>query len=423
MSIQNTEKRIPMDAFRDAPPAPPTRQPKTITATREVDPELVDSETPTTEASKVTPPKADPLGHPQWLIDSEPPQGTNHRTYWSIYTALKLYSKPKAKVPNFWGSFDDHIAENHAFVHDNSDDTMAIIVYVTVKGGGGKTTTCTWDGAEDAVVTDGISLIIDADSTAIESAAERLETPREGYLTTPQAADKILRLNWVPTPEQITTFSPRHEESHVRVLTMDTSDLSREEMTTVLQALKPAVHTLFVDTTPGLKETNTYGALDAATLVVVSTLYDNTSAMNAAKITLENKEYGLRSRLARGDDVILAIHGVEPRDYNRRYQYEQAEKFNLRPDQISLFPYDPYVAKARPVRRAEASKKYLFALSEHRRRCAEKAIAWNKKYPLDLLPGSDEKPSVGQPADDATSASQPAADPIGATPVSLEGSA
>lgn len=345
----------------------------------------------------VRPPQSKSSGDlPQWLIDSEPPKGSDQWVAWKTYVMTKSYRRPGVPVPNLWGSYRARIAENHAFVRKESDDSMAIVAVVSVKGGGGKTTTTTWDGAEDSELTNGLTLILDADSSGVESASERLsiensEYDREFYLSTPQVADKILHRGWIPTAEQLTFFTTKHAASRVRVLAMDTSDLSRAEMKQVLRALKPSVHSIYVDTTPGLKEPNTYGVIDAATLVVVSTIYDNTSALNAAKQTLDTKEYGLRQRLANGDDVILAVHGVESRDFNPRYQYQVSEEFGLQPNQISLFPMDKYAFKARPVDRGKVSERYLFALSEHRRRCAEAAIRWNQKYPLNPLPGDDEE--------------------------------
>lgn len=418
------------------------------------DPSDVTAQTP--EEAPVTPLPASSSDVPQWLIESEPRRWTDQWIAWKSYKTAKCYLRRNIPLPDFWGPYRPRILENHAFVRRESDFSMAIVVVVSLKGGGAKTTTTTWDGAEDSELTSGLTLIVDADSSGIESAAERLSISTdpaisEFFLSTPQVADKILNRNWVPTSEQLVYFTAKHEASRVRVLTMDTSDLSRSEMAQMLRALKPATHSIYVDTTPGLKEQNTYGAIDAATLVVVSTIYDNTSAINAAKQTLRTAEYGLQKRLAAGDDVVLAIHGVEPKDFNPRFQYEQAAEFGLKPDQVSLFPMDKYAFKARPVDRSKVSERYLFALSEHRRRCAEAAIRWNEKYPMNPLPGDDEatdllvaakaaanlkaeRRTINRKAEKLarkmvrqmnsnTSVSQPAAETNGDTNVTLEGSA
>lgn len=325
---------------------------------------------------------------PDWAIASRPQKVGIRRLLWFFYCLLRLHKYDWIPVPRACGSYQRREAENWGFVRATSDQVMAIIATIGGKGGILKTTILTWLAAGWARASTGFTVLVDADSNATTSASRRFEVKPEDTLATSQMSDMILHHGWQPTCEDLVRLLACHLESMVRVTYMPPKKtIAGNEFSRVLKELKPACHTLFVDTTPGRTETNTYGVIDAVTVPILSGKINSDDDLYAIGTTLSYEDYHLQERMTCGDDVLIAIGAVRWRDFNLRTTYKFAERYGVRPDQIVLFPADRYILKTGPVRHSRVPAKYHYANSQLARRCAEAAIRYNNAHPPATVPG------------------------------------
>ena len=322
-------------------------------------------------------------GKPDWYLASRPKNWLWIALWW-MYGLFGCYKYRFIPVPRYWGSYRRRIRENRRFMYKNEAYSKGIFSFHSLKGGALKTTVSTWSAAENAASTTGTTLLIDADSGMLESAARRfLVYLHTKFLRFPNAARLILHKGWIPTNEEILEFAPRHEESGAYILTMDeVTHFTGEQMKHVLETFKPAVGSLFVDPGPGNKEPNSPGVLKASTVVTITGIHQNEDSIAGVHGSLATESYGLRQRIDNGETVFIAIGGVSWLNFNKRTQYEQAAEFGVSPESVVLLPDHKHIIKSRPVRRKAVSLKFRYAISNLNRLRVEAAIAYNQQHAL-----------------------------------------
>lgn len=322
-------------------------------------------------------------GKPDWYLASHPKNWLWIALWW-MYGLIGGYNYRFIPVPRYWGSSRRRIRENERFMYENEAHSKGIFSYHSMKGGALKSTVSTWSAAENAANTSGTTLLVDADSGMLQSAARRfIVYLHTKFLRFPNAAKLILHKGWVPKNEEILEFAPRHEESGAYILTMDeVTDFTSEQMKHVLETLKPAVGSLFVDPGPGNKEENSSGVIRASTVVTLTGIHENDDSVAGVHASLNEEAYGLRKRIENGETVFIAIGGVRWLDFNKRTQYKLAEDFGVTPESVVLLPDHKHILKTRPVRRKAVSLKFKYAISNLNRLRVEAAIAYNQLHPL-----------------------------------------
>ncbi|HEV7952383.1 MAG TPA: hypothetical protein VGO98_03330 [Candidatus Saccharimonadales bacterium] len=320
---------------------------------------------------------------PAWYLASRPPRPSIRTILWALYGFLQLYRLSWVPVPRYWGSTRRRTKENYAFIYEHEDQSMGIFSAISAKGGALKTSIITWMAATFGYHTKGISIVFDADSGALESAAKRLEAsvdPKKESLTAKNAANLLLYGDWIPDYQELQQFAPRSTESGVYVMSMKgITQWSARSTAQILSGHKRACGSLFVDTGPGEKESNTPGVVGKSTVVIVSGIHKNVSTDDAVMVTLDTPKYNLRKS---GKHVLIAIGAVSWRNFNRRTQYELAEQFKVKPEQVILLPDHKRILKGDTVRLRKISKKFLYAMSVLNRVRVEAAIEYNRLHPM-----------------------------------------
>lgn len=320
---------------------------------------------------------------PKWFHASRPPSFSFRFLLWVIYGLLQLYKLNWIPTPRYWGSTRRRIKENYAFIYEHEHESMGIFAAISAKGGALKTSVITWMAATFGFHTKGISIVFDADTGALESAAKRLEaygSPDAQRLTAKNAADLLLYGDWRPDYQELLQFAPRSMESGIYVMSMKgITNWSDKSTRQILTGHKRACGSLFVDTGPGEKESNTRGVVKESTVVIVTGVYKNVSTDDAVAVTLDTPKYNLRER---GKYVLIAIGAVGWRHYNRRTQYQLAAQFNVQPEQIILLPDHKRILKGDTVQLRKISRKFLYAMSVLNRVRVEAAIDYNLQHPM-----------------------------------------
>lgn len=322
---------------------------------------------------------------PAWFHASRPPVLSVRIILWVFYGLLQLYRLRWIPVPRHWGSTRRRTKENYAFIYKHESESMGIFAAISAKGGALKTSVITWMAATFGFHTNGATIVFDADTGALESAAKRLDAhePMQGdtqRLNAMNAAELLLYGDWQPDFEEILNFVPRSEESGVYVMSMNgITQWSDRSTRKILRGHKRPCGSLFVDTGPGEKESNTRGVVAEATVVIVTGIHQNVSTDDAVLVTLNAPKYNLRNR---GKDVLVAIGSVRWRHFNKRTQYELAEQFGVTPEQIVLLPHHKRILRGDTVQLKKISKKFLYAMSELNRIRVEAAIRYNRLHPM-----------------------------------------
>lgn len=343
--------------------------------------------------------------YPLWVAATRPRKFGPRLILWSMYVLLKLYRYRWIPVPRPFGVYEARRREYRRWVYSVRKWIRGIIGIIGGKGGIGKSTIVPNLSTEERVATEEPVIAFDADSGG-GVLAERFQLVGVPTLTSDDVARMIVRDGWTPNHESLSRLLAFHEASGVGITTMEKgSEIDATTMAMTLQTLLSSVNSVYVDTTPGFKEENTYGVASVVTVPILPGNIHVDADKSFIRKTLDEPGYGFRDRLARGEGVVIAISAVRWMDFNMRTVYELAELFGVDPKYIVLLPYNKWFKNTKPVpydreKREYArqiSSKYRFALSWLLRVRAEVAIEYNKRHPADPVPGEQIPCNITKP--------------------------
>lgn len=322
---------------------------------------------------------------PTWHLESEPDSRFFWWFLWFLCGKLSLYKLRWLPLPYYWGRMKSRTRHNHLRIWNLSQFAVSVFLQVAVKGGVGKTTNTTWTAGEYSYHTDNTAVIIDADSGAKGAAAARFEIDMDNVeYDFDKVRQLILTKHWHPTNREISAFLPRDPITGVRVLAPKNAlDLSRRNMATMIDRLSPC-GSVFIDTTPGIKESNTHGAWKVAKIVSVACLFDSDDVVRNIQIMRDDDSEAVTRFSERlNDGTLFIVVGDVPRRYfNRRTQYQIADELGVSGRQIVLLPRDKHIKRSGHVKWSATSRRFQYAISEYTRTLVEAAAAYNQKHPL-----------------------------------------
>lgn len=325
---------------------------------------------------------------PDWHLASEP-SGARWRNpwwlLWWLYGHAYIYKLRWVPIPHYWGWLASQTRHNHGRVWDLSQLAVSVYAVVSRKGGRAKTSLTTWLASNASYHTDGTTIIIDGDSGSKGDAAARLNiNMEEAPINFEQVKQLILTRFWRPTNRELSGLLPRDPFTGVRILApTDVTNVSRRNMKTLITHLRPC-GSLWIDTTPGSKEQSTWGVWDMARIVSVACMFDTVDVARSINIMRDeesDKITRFSERLKEGTLFIVASD-VPRGKFNRRTQYELAEKLGVATEQVILLPYDRHLKREGEVRWHLASPLFRYALSDQNRILAEAAARDNAKHPI-----------------------------------------
>lgn len=339
---------------------------------------------------------------PEWYTDFEPGRRGLELFWWLLwwlYGALRLYNRSWVYVPHHWGSLNARIAANDNHIWQLASLVSGVYEEESSTGGVGKTTGTTWHAAEMQRAADTKTLVIDADSGARGKDALRYEIDLESQKLKFETLHQLVLLGkWKPTHHELDTWLPRHEETGVRLLATDDSiSLTETRTKKVIQELLPAFSTIFIDTTPGIKEDINRGTRSVSTVISIPCLFANSELEHDIKCTrtyMNAQENGSFERRLEEGRLFISVSDVPKRDFNRRTQYALAEMLDVPPSQVLLFPSDKHLYAKGSVRRAKISKHARYAFSESTRSRADAAASYNRRFPLPFPQPEGKKDDV-----------------------------
>lgn len=336
---------------------------------------------------------------PPWVVASRPEHWGIRLCLWWVWKQF-LYRFKWIPQPRPWGSYQRRTSENTSFCIDHRGEAMAIITVVAPKGGSGKTSRSTWGAVSDGAVFHTV-LLCDLDTIGNNAAVRRLSCTPENTMSIDRVAHMITTAEhpWVPSFSDLVTRLESYPGGVWIFRCPSGFKPTVSDTCRVIEALKKSCHTLWVDTGPGVSNDATAGAVRASTIRMLTVLYKRVDSIRGAEIALDHPPYGMKE----GDRLrytLIAVSGVPWRAFNTRTQYEYAERFGVRPDQIVLIPVNQMQRDEEPVRPTKLGAKSGFAESWLTRRRVELAIEYNLNHPSgdleherDSFPGADGQSS------------------------------
>lgn len=326
----------------------------------------------------------------EWVRESKPSKNGPRMVIWWMYCALRLYKISWIPVPKPFWSYASQTATNIERIRAKRDRIMGIVAVASRKGGTGKTTVSSWMNSMFSLLIDITSALFDADSGSDGAGGRHGIHPDPDHLTSLQVEQMILHHGWKPTKEDFTrkVAFDKLSQAYVIPYAID-MDITPEEMAKVAHTLKPACDLLFLDTAPGIKEKSTEGAIEASTVTILTARHNAEDDMRCVDLALTHKQYKLRTS-AKSDGVIIVLNAVKWYNFNKRTQYMEAKKFNVRPDQVVLIPFQRYLDSTKQVNISNASSKVVFAWTNLMMAIADVTERHNELHPVLPLPGENE---------------------------------
>lgn len=310
---------------------------------------------------------------PEWVMAGKPPKPGLLLAIWWLYARLALYKFEWIPQPPVRLSYSSAIAELSQRINQNQQRSMSITSVMTTKGGATKTTVSTWLSAVLAAATHKPVAILDVDRGGGKVAKRFGFDPGDVMDTT-----ALVRHVLGGKPFDFATLNDitrSDGETGVNVFHQLPGQSTKEEnMKHVLGILKTAIHTLVIDTGPGLRVPSTNAAVDVSGVRVVVGNGNSYDDMDSVGETLEHSAYGLQHQL---DTVIIAVSALRRRSCNTRSQYRYAERYGVSPSQIVLIPFNRYLQRTGQVKLSKLSRdtRTLYAFYELAYRVTEAAIA------------------------------------------------
>ena len=309
---------------------------------------------------------------------------------WWLYTRLRLmqfeFIAPPSTVVNAW----KEIRANIKYLIDHRDQTSAIIVVLSAKGGAAKSTIIQWLAAfigyyvklKPAL----LGMDVGADKTVSRFAADEDKVFPVSMLNElvkqriPFSADWLGSQTQSDAESGVVLFKAKPETSGLR-------DYNIDETTNTMRYMHKLYPVTFGDTGPGTVMKAAEGAALAADVTLVSNKGLSQEVLNDIRATLQLKNYSLATKAI---EPIVVIEGVQPRMLNTRTQYEiVAAKCQVKPENVILLPYDRYLDDQRQfnlkrVHIPALSTRSTLMLSRLARRVVEVIVAYNATHPKSI---------------------------------------
>lgn len=317
---------------------------------------------------------------PAWYKASKPLVGSDRA--WRSFGKIGLYNKDFLRPPGFWGSLEGAIVQNNEYLYELAPQFAGSkIAFGSGKGGTLKTTCSTETAAHMAAILPGLTLVIDGDTTTIQTASLRFQTDSAANLPFgfPAVAKHILTTGTVPSASEILRFAERHQQSGAYLLTFNEqkTEFTPRQMEYVINGLARQTALTIVDTPPGTDSNAIHGAVTAATVVGVTGLYKNPASKEGIMQTLNPDNFGLSTTFNPDKPVMIVIGAVPEAEFNRRTQFALAEDFGVDPDHLAILPDHEQIRDGKPVDRGAMSMLFRFAVSDLCRRLVEMAVDYN----------------------------------------------
>jgi len=336
---------------------------------------------------------------PPWVMASCPKTFGWASLYWFFYTALRLYNRKWIKwpAPRFVGNYMREAVLNIKYVNSIRKWVRGIIVSAALKGGTGKSTAASWLNFYFAWFIDLVSLGLD-DDTSNTSLGRRhgIELDGSDALLAKQMMELILNHEFEPTKDQLMQLVAIDSLSKAYVLpNAEGVEINDEQMEKVVRTLKKPTDTLIIDAAPGIKEQNTIGAVKASGVTILSAHLNAEDDIHGITEALKYGPYKLRQRTD-GHTTIVMLNSVTPKHFNRRTQYEMAEKFGLEPEHVVLIPYNQRLHDSQRVDSTKVPAKVHYAWTWLLRVVADALMSYNVANPRDELKGESEIRNVAR---------------------------
>jgi MinD-like ATPase involved in chromosome partitioning or flagellar assembly len=266
---------------------------------------------------------------------------------------------------------------------------MVIIAVLTTKGGATKTTVSTWLSATLASVNHSSVAIFDVDRGG-GKVAKRFGFNPKTVMTTDRFVNHILAgesfdhstLVRMTESDPLTGVTVFHSQPGQSV--------TAEKMETALTVLKTELHTLVIDTGPGVRVPSTNASAAVSNVQVVVGNGNSGDDLSDIAATLAHQPYKLAESYAQDEDgnvtafgikdsVVIAISGLHRLKCNTRSQYAFAEQYGVKPEKIVLIPFNRYLRQTGRVKLSALEPRTLHAFYQLAARVARIAVLTNKQ--------------------------------------------
>lgn len=327
---------------------------------------------------------------PEWLRVSEPKEIGLGKLWWTVYSRASLHKVHAIRPPREFkpSAFHIDLIEEHICYYRHASKTVVFIG--TGKGGATKTTDATWLAAILRQCHGMYVWVCDIDPNG-GKALKRSGLDETMTISTNQLAKMVtqhqpatwLTAEWfldnTVTDSASKVFITASEKVPVGKAEGAHNAISAEAMEATLDAARPPIHTIVVDSGPGLGIDANYGAVKNSQVRILVGDARSGDDLDDIQAALDWGDWDLRNKL---DSVIIAISALPARDCNTRTQYEYAARYNVPPENIVLIPYNRYLEKTSNVNihRLDVRTKYAFFTLA--KRVTEMAVNANTPVPV-----------------------------------------
>lgn len=287
---------------------------------------------------------------PTWVQAIKPPTRGWRYFVWWLYTQLRLYKLSWIREPQPFASYAAASRDLHTTIMSMRQQAHAVVVFLTNRGKVGKTTIATWFAMRLNAVTLQSVCLIDTDREGGKASRRFGYVGREVATTNKLVEETVERHNNHIVPPtysfmlQRTATDPFSGVMLFHALAGRT--IVANDMATTINVIKENVHTLVLDTGAGLRVPTTHACVQHANVRVIPANGTSEDDLNDVQTMLSFDGYNLKSRLS---SIVIVISALPKRDCTVRQQHAFAKRFNVRPWQIVLVPFNRYLADAKQV--------------------------------------------------------------------------
>lgn len=287
---------------------------------------------------------------PEWVEALKPStRGWRHFVWW-LYTRLNLYKVSWIREPRPFASYAAASRELHTAIMAKRQQAHAVVVFLTNRGKVGKTTVATWFAVRLNAITRQSVCLMDTDREGGKAARRFGYIGAEVGTTNQLVTETLKRYNdglESPTYSFMLQRTATDPFSGVMLFHAQAgTTIAAGEMSLTIDAIRENVHTLVLDTGVGLQVSTTHTCVQKANVRVIPANGTSEDDLNDVQTMLSFDGYNLKNRLS---SIVIVISALPQRDCTVRKQYEFAQRFNVRPWQIVLIPFNRYLADAKQV--------------------------------------------------------------------------
>lgn len=267
---------------------------------------------------------------------------------WFIYTRLRLMKYEFISPPSTIVNARAEIRSNIQYLKDHRQETNAIIVVLSAKGGAAKTSIIQWLAAFIGYYVKSKPALLGMDVGA-DKTVWRFDSKKRPLFSVSLLIELVKQrvsftANWIQdqteTDEEsgVVLFQAKPEGSNIR-------DFNIDDTANMLRYMHELYPLVFGDNGPGLNMRESDGAAQAAHVALVCNKGISEEALSDIRATLTLPNYDLASKRIK---PLVVISGVIPSYLNTKTQYEiVAKECHVDPKNVILLPYDRYLVDER----------------------------------------------------------------------------